>query len=205
MKIFIAVPTFENISPETFKSIYGVDKGDHWVVFDYVRGYDCASARNMIAKQAIEENADYVLMVDSDIVVPGNAIVDMVNDDTDIVIGCCPHRNALNLWTGNTSICKLDGETDYTHMYTAQEIIELREEGQYKVQIHGGGMGCTLIRTELFNKLPYPWFKWTDYGNGEVLSEDLYFCELCQNAGIPIYTDTRVTPGHIFRHVQEVI
>lgn len=205
MKIFIAIPTFENISPDTFKSIYGLDRGNNWVVFDFVRGYDCAMARNMIGKQAINEEADYVLMVDSDIVVPGNALVDMLSDNADVVIGCCPHRNNANVYEGKTSICKLDGESDYTHQYTGREILEMREHGEYKVQIHGGGMGCTLIKTDLFNRLPYPWFKWTDYGNGQVLSEDLYFCEQCKNAGIPVYTDTRVTPGHIFRHVQGVV
>ena len=74
MKIFIAVPTFENISPDTFKSIYGLDRCGHWVVFDYVRGYDCATARNRIAKQAKAEQADYVLMIDSDIVIPSRHI-----------------------------------------------------------------------------------------------------------------------------------
>ena len=205
MKIFIAVPTFENISPDTFKSIYGLDRAGHWVVFDYVRGYDCAMARNMIGRQAIDENADYVLMVDSDIVVPGNALELMLSHEKEVIIGCCPHRNNRNIYEGMTSICKNDGEYDYTHQYSGAEIRELREKGQYLIQIHGGGMGCTLIKTELFRMLPYPWFKWTDYGNGNVLSEDLYFCEQCKAAGIPIYTDTRVTPGHIFRHVQEVI
>lgn len=203
MKIFIAVPTFENISPDTFKSIYGLDRGGHWVVFDYVRGYDCAHARNLIGKQAIVEESDYVLMVDSDIVVPGDALVRMLELGEDVVIGCCAHRSG-GKYTGKTSICKDDGEFDYTHQYTAAELLELQEKGVYKLRIHGGGMGCTLIRTELFRKLPYPWFKWTDYGNGNVLSEDLYFCEQCRIAGIPVYSDTRVMPGHIFRYVQEV-
>lgn len=205
MKIFIAIPTFENISPDTFKSIYGLDHGGHWLVFDYVRGYDCAMARNMIARQSLEENADYVLMVDSDIIVPGNAIVDMLSCDADVVIGICAHRNAANIYEGKTSVCKNDGENDYTHQYTAQEIIELRDQGEYKIQIHGGGMGCTLIKTDVFKRLEYPYFKWTDYGNGYVLSEDLYFCEQCKANGIPIYADTRVTPQHIFRYAQGVI
>ena len=50
MKILIAVPTFETIYPDTYKSIFDLDKGDHEVLFEFVRGYDCATARNSIAQ-----------------------------------------------------------------------------------------------------------------------------------------------------------
>ena len=43
MRILIAVPTFENILPDTFKSIYNLEKTEDMIVdFDFVRGYDCA-------------------------------------------------------------------------------------------------------------------------------------------------------------------
>lgn len=203
MKIFIAVPTFENISPETFKSIYGLDRGGHWVVFDYVRGYDCATARNNIAKQAIAEEADYVLMIDSDILIPGDAIINFLDDPKDVCLGFSAHRNAENIYTGLTSMCRL-GPFDYVDQYTGKEVIAMRESGQYKIQIHGGGMGSAFIKTDVFKRIEYPYFKWTEYDNGGVLSEDLWFCEQCRKAGIPIFADTRVCNGHIFRHIQGV-
>ena len=50
-KILIAVPTFENIKPQCFKSIYGLKRPIGYdLYFDYVSGYDCAKARNQIAK-----------------------------------------------------------------------------------------------------------------------------------------------------------
>ena len=70
-KILIAVPTFENIKPQCFKSIYGLaNPKDFNLYFDYVKGYDCARARNEIAKLAIKHDFDYVLMIDSDVSVP---------------------------------------------------------------------------------------------------------------------------------------
>ena len=55
-RILIAVPTFENILPDTFKSIYNLDKTEDMIVdFDFIRGYDCARARNLIANKAIKE------------------------------------------------------------------------------------------------------------------------------------------------------
>ena len=70
-KILIAVPTFENIKPECFKSIFGLQYPKNYnLFFDYVKGYDCARARNEIAKLAMKYDFDYVLMIDSDVSVP---------------------------------------------------------------------------------------------------------------------------------------
>ncbi len=41
-KILIAIPTFENIMPETFKSIYDLDPCGNELSFEFVKGYDCA-------------------------------------------------------------------------------------------------------------------------------------------------------------------
>ena len=211
MKIFIAVPTFENISPDTFKSIYGLDPAGHWLVFDYVRGYDCATARNRIAQQTLDEKADYVLMVDNDVTLPGNLLKNMLEDAKDVCLGYYAHRHADNIYTGNTCVCRLykpDG-TKYFHYpleseYKAGELAELRAQGQTKIEIHGGGMGCALIKASVFERINYPWYDWVNYGdkNRGMLSEDLYFCEQCRKNKIPIYTDTRAGCGHLLRHVQ---
>ena len=74
MKILIAVPTFENITPDTFRSIYGLNQAGCECVFNFIRGYDCAAARNNIAREALNVQADYVLMVDNDVVLPYNAL-----------------------------------------------------------------------------------------------------------------------------------
>ena len=60
MKILVAVPTFENIYPDTFKAIYGLNRGDHDVAFNFVRGYDCATARNRIAQEALDEEVNSI-------------------------------------------------------------------------------------------------------------------------------------------------
>ena len=70
------------------------------------------------------------------------------------------------------------------------------------MQIHGGGMGCAFIKTDVFRMIEYPWYDWVNYKHRGVLSEDLYFCEECRKNSIPIYTDTRVNCGHMLRHIQ---
>lgn len=209
MKILIAVPTYENIYPDTFKSIYDLDVSGHDVEFDFVRGYDCATARNRIAQISLDKNVDYVLMVDNDVVIPQDALQNLCDDLKDVNLGYYAHRGSDNLYHGNTNICRLydsKGEK-YFHYpleseYTGQEMLEMREAGKYKVQVHGGGMGCALINVKLFQRLVYPWYDWVHYKTGGMLGEDLYFCELCKKANIPIFTDTRVNCGHMMRHIQ---
>lgn len=209
MKILIAVPTFENIYPDTFKSIYDLDVSGHDVAFEFVRGYDCATARNRIARIALDRGVDYVLMVDNDVVLPKDALVNLLDDPKDVCLGIYAHRDTDNIYRGRTCVCKLltENGTRYKNYpleseYTAEEIDSLKDKGEYKVRIHGGGMGCAFIKTDVFERTKYPWYDWANYKDGGMLSEDLYFCENCRKNSIPIFTDTRVKCGHLLRHIQ---
>ena len=211
MKILIAVPTFETIYPDTYKSLWDLDKSGHEVLFDSVRGYDVATARNRIAQKALDLNTDYVLMVDNDVSLPVNALQLLLEDAKEVNLGYYAHRDTDNVYRGKTCICKLKDENgkEYYHYpleseYTAEEMHRMIESGESKIEVHGGGMGCALIRTDVFRKLSYPWYDWVNYGdkNRGMLSEDLYFCSLCRASGIPIHSDVRVGCGHLLRHVQ---
>lgn len=209
MKILIAVPTFENIYPDTFKSIYDLDTSGHDVIFEFVRGYDCATARNRIAQMALDKKTDYVLMVDNDVVLPKDALINLTDDLKDVCLGFYAHRDSDNIYRGRTCVCKLLDENGVRYFnypleseYTATELAEMKDKGEYKVRIHGGGMGCAFIKTSLFEKIKYPWYDWVNYKGRGMLSEDLYFCEQCKANSILIYTDTRVNCGHMLRHVQ---
>lgn len=210
MHILIAVPTFENITPDTFKSIFDLDKAGHDVSFEFVRGYDCATARNRIAQRGLSTDADYIFMIDNDVTVPVDAIRYFTEEPVDVCLGYYAHRNADNKYTGRTCLCKLydkDGTAYFNYPleseYTVQEIEALRSSN--RVKIHGGGMGCAFISSKVFRTIEYPWYDWVNYKGPKrsMLSEDLYFCEACRKAGIPIYMDPRVSCGHMFRYIQQ--
>ena len=193
--VLVAVPTFETISPETFKSIYGLVRPEGVAVqFDFVRGYDCARARNLIAQEAINFGFDYVLMVDSDIVLPADALVRMLADPVEVCLGCYPRKCTTN---GVFELFKLD-QKDYVKTFSFDELKELSG----KVEVKGGGFGCALIRVDVFRVLPRPWFRYVEYTTGDVLSEDNYFCGLATAAGLKVYADTDVMCGHAIRGFQ---
>ena len=195
MKILIAVPTFENILPETFKSIYNLEKTDDMIVdFDFVKGYDCARARNKIANKAIKYNYDYVLMVDSDVVLPSHTLIKMLDDPKFICLGCYPRKNTKN---GTFEIFKLN-QKNYIDTFNYNEITSMTG----KVEIKGGGFGCALINTDIFKNLTYPYFKYIQYNDGACLSEDNYFCSNARKAGYKIYAETDVLCGHSIRGFQ---
>ena len=211
MRILIAVPTFETIYPDTYKSIWDLDKDGHEVLFDSVRGYDVATARNRIAQKALDLETDYVLMVDNDITLPKDALKMLLEDARDVCLGYYAHRDTDNVYRGKTCICKLyddEGKAYYHYPleseYSAEEMHNMANAGFSKIEVHGGGMGCALIRTDVFRKADYPWYDWVNYGdaNRGMLSEDLYFCSLCRASGIKIHSDVRVGCGHLLRHVQ---
>lgn len=211
MRILIAVPTFETIYPDTYKSLWDLDKVGNEVLFDAVRGYDVATARNKIAQRALDLDTDFVLMVDNDVVLPQDALKLLLEDAKDVCLGYYPHRDPVEMYTGRMCVCKLkdqDGKKYYHYpkesQYTVTELLAMQVAGETKIEIHGGGMGCALIRTEVFKKAEYPWYDWVNYGdaNRGMLSEDLYFCSLCRASGVKIHADVRVRCGHMFRHVQ---
>lgn len=81
--------------------------------------------------------------------------------------------------------------------------IEVSETGEVKAQfvedwtpgiarVDGVGMACCLIRREVFENTPKPWFR-----PDGVLAEDLSFCLRAKKAGFETWIDTRQVCGHI--------
>lgn len=186
MSVLIAVPTFETISPECFKSIYELQGND--LTFDFVRGYDCAKARNEIAKKALSGGFEYVLMVDSDIILPPDALVKMLDAPVNVCFGVYPRKSTL----GETELFK-DDSFDFVNRFTFEEIN--REEAA-RIPVKGSGFGCVLIKTEVFKNIEYPWFEFHSYEDNRFLSEDLSFC-LKASVRYRLIADLRVRCGHI--------
>ena len=197
-RVLIAVPTFESVSPDTFKSLWDLDKGDHDCDFEFVRGYDCARARTKIAEAS--KPYDYVLMVDSDVIVPQDALVNLMSHGVGVCMGFYAKRDRYD---GCTALCEL-GRKNYDSCFFADELKEMRESGKYLIEVKGGGAGCLLVRTSVFERVPFPWFSFVVNADRSVLGEDYYFCSQCRKAGIKVYADTRVGCKHCFRHWQDV-
>ena len=194
MKILVAVPTFENIQPEVFKAIYDMDKGDHQVDFEFEKGYDCANARNRIAQKAIEGVYDYVMMIDSDTIVPKNALLDMLDPETDVVLGCCPRKNTKNK---QAPLSPLSCHDMSQCLYYDKDL-----QGTDRIDLRVGGFACALIRVCIFEQLKPPYFVFETHPDLSILSEDYHFCLKAVSYGFHIQADPRVKCGHLARYYQ---
>lgn len=200
----IAVPCYENIFPDTMKCI--LQTGWHYedidMDFDFARGYTVDRARSECVKKARESKATHLLMIDNDMVFPPEYLGYLMEHDLDVVMGYYRHRPSdPEDKVERTNLCKL-GQRNYIEQITPAEMKEARDEGYDLVQVKGGGLGFTLVNMEVFDRIKRPYFLFVNYWTGEALSEDLYFCEQCAQAGIDIYADTRCYCGHIFRETK---
>jgi hypothetical protein len=90
----------------------------------------------------------------------------------------------------------------YYSPYTLKEFFSLKKTPSpvgNLTEVDGIGMGLCLIRREVFEELEYPWFlEWSPIMRQDVhhFGEDLWFCDKCAKAGIPIHVADRAYVGH---------
>jgi GT2 family glycosyltransferase len=181
MRILIAVPTFRYIETECIQSLWDLKKPDCEIKLYTQSSYAIDVARNKIAMAA--ENYDYIFWVDADILLPENALVNLLEHDKDIVSGVYVYKDLVN---DSAVLKRFNGNDKYGDV----KVKELLDEPSPS-EIDACGFGCVLMKTEILKKIEYPYFVYTaDMG------EDVYFCRKLQNAGVKIYADNRVLCGH---------
>lgn len=190
MTVLIAVPTFETIRTECYNGIFcaAMEHGD--CDFSAVTGYDCARARNIMAKNAMGGGYSHILMVDSDIVIPPDCIGTMLSPEADIVLGFYRRKNDSGLF-------EMFSEGSGYNMMSGDDLRGAPD----RIRVKGGGFGCAMVSVDVFRRLRFPWFEYENRQDGSILSEDLHFCRLAENAGIGVYADTRVMCGHVGKKI----
>lgn len=193
MRILIGMPTVGRIYPEVFKAIYEMNDFGHKIDFDFTKGYGCDMARNELAKKCISGGYDKIFMIDSDIVIPSDALENLLYPQAPIVLGCYKHK-----YNGSDDyILYRIGQHDHKDRIGASYF-----EDDYRKPVKSGGLGCALIDRSVFERIEYPWFDYILYKNGNVLSEDLDFCDKASRSGYVIFADARVVCGHIGEFVK---
>lgn len=187
-KILVGIPTNKYIEPETFKSLWELIVPEGYELeFQYFYGYQIDQIRNLIAEWA--KRYDYLLSIDSDIVLPKDALVKMIAADKDVVSGLYIQR-------------KPGQQTLEVYMDTANgectNIPYSLLENLGVVEIAACGMGCALIKSEVFRRMEYPHFFYKsalDHTN--TISEDVYFCKKARSLGFTIWADASIKCDHI--------
>lgn len=185
MKILIAIPSARSVETECFASILNLKrKGQIGLLIP--NSYSIDSSRNLIAQHAIENNYDYILWVDSDMIIPPDTLVKFLEHKKDIVSGVYAYK----ILGGENAVAKRFIPTE-DDTYEDIPLKEIRESDRL-MELDGIGFGCVLTKTKIFKKIPYPYFVYTPE-----MGEDIYFCRKAQEQGYKIYMDTSIKAGHI--------
>ena len=79
MKTLIAIPTHDNIPVAFMKTFLDLQKPEG-TTYSIIPGTLIHDARNLIAQKAVENNYDAVFWLDSDMIVPPDALVRLAAD-----------------------------------------------------------------------------------------------------------------------------
>jgi hypothetical protein len=134
--------------------------------------------RERLAAEAINLGSEYMLWLDSDMVVPATTAVRLLAHNEPVVAANYVRRQFPIKGVAYQKI------GDWFDPLTFDVKDEL-------VSVEGVGMGCFLMKTEIFTKLAKPWFDfgWTPETN-DWLGEDMLLCQKIMNAGYSIKVDT---------------
>jgi len=139
--------------------------------------------RNQIVEQAVLQGADYLLMLDSDMLFPADIFLRMKKWDKAVV--CC---DAVQRRAPYNQVVQLEDGSKIDHENCVEDIVKLK----------GASTACMLIDMHKLAGIEGPWFvvEWKD---NKFLGEDYYFTKLLKEKGIDIWCDVALSKriGHM--------
>jgi len=193
--ITIGIPLYGNMPVQSFASIMGlihrgIDRSRITYTLCLPQNYPVHHARNYIVNEFLRNpNSDYLLFLDSDMVLVDeetflNRLLRLIKSDCDIA-------SALSFKKDYPFV-----PTMYRHLGEKYMFIEDWKQGEI-LEVDGIGMSSCLIKREVLEKIPPPWFEFKEIGKREYLSEDLTFCKKVNKFNFTIKVDTGLIAAHI--------
>lgn len=198
-QITLGVPSNRGVKNETARcllELVAYMKDYRWHILVPFEGYTIAENRNYLAAQALNAGSDYLLMIDDDMTFPYDTAEKLLDGGKDIIGVAYHSRGSIDkvkiVPNGIMAIAEVD-KGKYINL-------EKETDPQYKdvFECYATGTGIILIKTEVFRKVPQPWFEFTYYENGKCKEgEDWNFCFKAKDAGYKIWCDPKIKVGHI--------
>lgn len=172
--VLITIPYYESIEPEVLMAATQIaiqNKTIHTIV----KGRPADHARNLCV-QLLKKNAQFthVWMLDSDCQPDLDSLDRLLECDVDIACGVYKL-----LMSEGIRWAVLDKQDD--GKYYLQKQLKDETEPYYA---DAAGAGCMLIRREVFDKIAWPWFRFEEHQDMTQKTEDVFFFEKCNAAGI---------------------
>lgn len=158
--------------------------------FHVFNNYGLERERNHAARDFLRTKNDYLLFVDSDVILEYGTILKLLRDNKDII-------SALYRQYPNVPVALTHNDPTETWKWVfmkEEELIQRAREGI--IQVDGVGSGCILIKHKVFKSIRAPWYKFSSK-YGDMYGEDLYFCDKATAKGFKIFIDLNVPCKHL--------
>lgn len=153
-------------------------------------GY-AAQNRNELTKLAKSHKSDYLMFIDNDMTFPNSGIQRLLDADKDI-IGV--HYNARPK-PGTNKLISTVKTADPFNDVDFGKVTEGFPAQTFKC--FSVGTGFTLIRMNIFDRIPFPWFESGETEKDGPYTEDVDFFRKANEAGFEIYCNPTIKMGHI--------
>ena len=185
--ILVSMPILDTVEPDTMMYVAALARRTD-VSIAPVKGAPVDHVRNRIGRIVLD-NATFthVFMFDSDVIPPPDALDRLLEVDAPIVSGITPVC-AEDMIVGNVMLMDENGKERHFIMNWD------RRAEPFDVSV--AGTGCILVRREVFEQVPWPWFRFEEhYPEGRV-GEDMYFCAKARQYGFAIKAHPNVICDH---------
>lgn len=190
MKILIAVPCMDQVPAQFAQSLATLNRVGECLVAFQISSL-IYTARDELAKKAIELEVDYVLWLDSDMVFGADTLQRLINNrERGIITGLYYRRVSPFSPVAFKKLDVIDGHFD------SEGLTDIPED---LFEVEGCGFGCVLTPTDVFIDVASKFGKvFEPYASG---GEDVSFCWRARQCGYKIVCDPSIPLGHVGHHI----
>jgi|TARA_B100000315_G_C14571897_1_gene586015 hypothetical protein len=199
--VTFAIPTVGKIDPKfMINMLIVIDQlatGSSWRVRitdqDRTTGkvLDVATARETLVKEVLkEDNSKYIMFVDSDVFLPPRGFAYLQQSKKPMITGV--------YWTKSEPPEPVIYQDLHMGPY-----LDFPKRSLF--ELDAAGMGCCLIDTEVFRKIPKPWFDYKIEKDQELLKvgEDFFFFIKAKKYGYPLWCNSNVLCTHLKEEIPQ--
>jgi hypothetical protein len=137
--------------------------------------------RENLASSALELGSEYMLWLDSDIVFPETTAIRLMAHNESFVAANYVTRSKPTKSVAYQKLDNWDSSLSFDNANTLEDV-------------EGIGLGCVLMKTEIFTKLTQPWFEFSwNPKSKDYLGEDFNLCKKITSLGYTLKVDTMLS------------
>lgn len=193
-KVLIGMPNTGRIPYQTVMSLFQLKDRIGHAIFGLMESSSIHDARNTMALDAIANDCDYLLFIDSDMVFPPDAFEKLMALDADIATGVYYGRAGEHKPIVYKKLTPRTEPTEGQVIGAVAESFTEIPEGTFEVA--GCGMGMCLIKVEVLKKL-CTMYQNSPFDPMDGLGEDLSFCVRATANGFKIKANSYIPLGHV--------